>query len=1321
MGDPRHHGSFRMTFERFVETRQEPLRLAARIIAITCLCIGVMAYIGHVRLGYDAGYPVFVSPYFALIMILCGLALHAARAYARYARLLGIAMIGALVWVSMVPHWFDAWMNGRVVSAAFATLLALLGAIVVLFLRPEDRRARSIPGTTVTALLGISVLTIISHGLIENDIVTRQNFIDETAKTVVYEIEESIGRTIDLMRRQAQRWKAVGHLPSKSFIQEEFSSYVGDFPFFDGFAILDADQSIIMGLSRSGSAPDWIKELITGDSLRPLLKAVRSSGEPHVAIDEHISRNGRTGLIITPLSNPAMKGWFTIAQIDLTNIFMQATSRAKNGYFRISHGSHLLYQTADVYPRNPFSAGELTIPLHDGSGLNVSYAYVKTPAEVSAELLPEFVLLAGVLFTFLLISSQRFAFIARERSAQLAHGALHDPLTGLPNRRLLEQALDEACARAKHENLPVSVVFFDLDGIKLINDSMGHGVGDDVLREAAGRFLNGIQQDGHAARLGGNEFVLLFLGLDLRQVQERTQRILDALSKPYFVTNKALRITASAGITISDGHARDHMQLVREADLAMLQAKQEGKNTWHTYTEDLSARVADRLELRNDLQSALDADMLELHYQPIIDGHLGQVVGVEALVRWPHPTRGYIPPSRFIPLSEETGQIVPLTEWVLSAACRDSDILRKKGFPAFPVIVNISPLYFQRADFVQKIREALSHTALPASLLEIEITEGVLLDDEDAAILKLSQLRSMGIRTSIDDFGTGYSSLNYLKNLPINKVKIDRSFVTDVVSDPADAAIAQGIISMAHHLGLQVIAEGVETESQLSFLKRCHCDEFQGYLFARPMPFNELSATLSENGCRFAPQPSDAHKAERVLLLVDDEPNILNALTRLLRRDGYRILTANNAAQAFELLANHPVQVIVSDQRMPEMTGTEFFSKVKRIYPATTRLILSGYTDLKSVTEAINHGAIYKFITKPWDDEDLRKDIEQAFVNQRSRDIQEILSSERERLRQLFQLAPGFVCILRGPQHVFELANDACYQLIGRRKILGLGVAEALPEAVGQEYVERLDQVYSIGKPFVSKALPLQIQRSAEGPLEQRYVNLVYQPIRDANGHVTGILIQGHDVTETLRLERELAHQATHDALTGLFNRQEFERKGRALEVTPDSHALLYMGLDHFKHANDGGYAAGDGLMKQIAAILRRHVSENHLLARLHGDEFGLLMIGGSESDALMLARTLCSEVGNHLFDGGAHRYRTTLSIGLVAFGAGPRLSFSKALSIADIACALAKEKGRNRVQIGRAGDPDFVRRPRNAAGDGSGPTLRSVDAAPAANHAARP
>ncbi len=471
--------------------------------------------------------------------------------------------------------------------------------------------------------------------------------------------------------------------------------------------------------------------------------------------------------------------------------------------------------------------------------------------EPLANYLPDLVLLVCLIFTFFLTRSQTLAMMLRHRSIQLHHGSLHDYLTQMPNRRHLQARLKEICRVTRQRGGKLWAVVFDLDGMKFINDSMGRDIGDEVLKKVASRIVKNMGGTQFVARVEGAEFVVVFANIEREEMFAAIERILAALARPYCIENMELRLAASAGITASDGNVDRPMEIVRQADLAMARARQAGRNTWHVYTADLSATVAERLTMRNDLQIALDEGAFALHYQPLIDGNSGCIVGAEALLRWPHSAHGpMIPPSDFIPLAEETGQIIPLSNWVLDTACRDISRLRASGLADFPVIVNISPLHFLRNDFVSGIRAKLQVYSLPADCLEIEITEGVLLDNAAYIIAKLVELKELGVRVSIDDFGTGYSSLNYLKNLPIDKIKIDRSFVNEVISDRNDAAITKAIIGLAHHLNLKVVAEGVETESQFWFLKRHFCDEFQGYLFARPMPFEDFSAKLRDHGGR---------------------------------------------------------------------------------------------------------------------------------------------------------------------------------------------------------------------------------------------------------------------------------------------------------------------------------------------------------------------------------------------------------------------------------------------------------------------------------------
>ncbi|TWI58677.1 response regulator receiver modulated diguanylate cyclase/phosphodiesterase with PAS/PAC sensor(s) [Pseudomonas duriflava] len=567
----------------------------------------------------------------------------------------------------------------------------------------------------------------------------------------------------------------------------------------------------------------------------------------------------------------------------------------------------------------------------------------------------------------------------RRYEEELSYNASHDALTGLPNRALLEDRLRQGCQISQRYGRSLAVMYIDLDGFKPINDLYGHDLGDQILVEVAQRMGEQVRPGDTVARMGSDEFIVLLPDLareeDALQVAER---LITDIARPYHVQDIELHITASIGITLSDGRIDQPNQLIQQADRALNKAKQEGRNNYQWYTSDLNPHIGDRVTLRSELKKAIESQSLELYYQPLIDGRSGRVTGLEALLRWRHPEKGFIPPSTFIPVAEDTGQIIPLSLWVLDTACRQMRELCNQGVTGISVAVNISPLHFQRKNFVASVQTVLERYALGAELLELELTESVLMNNTERAIETLRELKGLGLSISIDDFGTGFSSLSYLKRLPIDKVKIDRSFVSEIISDQHDAAITQGIISMAHHLKLKVVAEGVENEPQFAFLRKNHCDIFQGYYFARPMPFNELEAFLRKP-ILVSDVPPPSTEEVQTLLLLDDEENILRALARVLRRDGYKILMATRAQEAFELLAKNNVQVILSDQRMPEMNGTEFLRRVKDLYPNTMRIVLSGYTDLKSVTDAINQGAIYKFLTKPWDDEQLRQNIAQAF------------------------------------------------------------------------------------------------------------------------------------------------------------------------------------------------------------------------------------------------------------------------------------------------------------------------------------------------------
>ena len=383
--------------------------------------------------------------------------------------------------------------------------------------------------------------------------------------------------------------------------------------------------------------------------------------------------------------------------------------------------------------------------------------------------------------------------------------------------------------------------------------------------------------------------------------------------------------------------------------------------------------------VRNDgLRLALARGEFEVFYQPKVSCLSGAIVGVEALVRWRHPDCGLIAPADFIPSLERLNLIEPLGTWLLMEACAQTGRWQAAGLEPPVVAVNLSARQFESGALVERVLQAVSAGTIAPDRLELELTESLLMRHVDDVVHTLAQLHEHGVRLSVDDFGTGYSSLAYLKQFPLDAVKIDRSFIRDITADPNDASITRAIITMAHQLKLKVIAEGVETEGQLKLLVANQCDEIQGYYFSPPVPAGEMEAMLRDKRC-LAQELLSSRQRQRTILIVDDEQPIINSLCRLLRQDGYDILSATNAMEGLEILARNEVDVVLSDQRMPGMTGVEFLRRVKSIHPDTVRMVLSGYADLQSVTDAINEGAIYKYITKPWDRERLRGLVHEAF------------------------------------------------------------------------------------------------------------------------------------------------------------------------------------------------------------------------------------------------------------------------------------------------------------------------------------------------------
>jgi diguanylate cyclase (GGDEF)-like protein/PAS domain S-box-containing protein len=425
----------------------------------------------------------------------------------------------------------------------------------------------------------------------------------------------------------------------------------------------------------------------------------------------------------------------------------------------------------------------------------------------------------------------------KKSELQLDHLAHHDPLTDLPNRRLLDLRLEQAILRNRRSNRAGAVLFLDLDGFKTVNDSLGHSVGDELLIHVAERIRRNIRVTDTLARFGGDEFVLLLENLPIASVAPIVERILGRISQPFRLSQgQEIFIRASAGISLFPNDSTNASELMQHADAALHDAKSSGKATYRFYSAELTQLASARLAFEARMRRALAREEFVLHYQPVVSLTDGSITGVEALIRWNDPENGLLAPSEFIPLAEETGLIIPMGGWALRSACQQMRSWRAQGIPLNYVAVNVSACQLQHPDFIQDVAELLDETGLPGQLLELEITEGTLMAHDNSTLDKLASLKALGVRLAIDDFGTGYSSLAYLKRLPIDKLKIDRSFVADIPNDSACMEITAAIIGLGHNLHLEVVAEGIDSASQLEFLLKRGCTTGQGYFFSPPVP-----------------------------------------------------------------------------------------------------------------------------------------------------------------------------------------------------------------------------------------------------------------------------------------------------------------------------------------------------------------------------------------------------------------------------------------------------------------------------------------------------
>lgn len=525
---------------------------------------------------------------------------------------------------------------------------------------------------------------------------------------------------------------------------------------------------------------------------------------------------------------------------------------------------------------------------------------------------------------------------------------------------------------------PLMLLHIDIDHFASINQNMGTGVGDAALQIVGQRLRAGLAGRGEVWRHGSDEFVVAMpLEEDGPSAEEVSQALIALIQQPLSILPYTLLLTAKAGISLCPEHGTDASQLLQRAESSMWRASRQGDEPLQMHAWESSGSSRGERVISPLIINALANDEFQLKFQPKISARDGRVVGMEALIRWRSPVLGELLPERFIRTAERLGLILQIGDWMIERSVAQARAWREQGFDDFFIGVNVSTLQLLQSGFVDHLIGQMQQAGLPPSAIVLEINESVLNNDARVVFQTIRALSREGIGLALDNFGTGDASLRTLARYPADILKVDRSFINAALAGSRETAIVRAMIAMAQQLGMKVIANGVESEAQLGFLRRTDCDYFQGYLFAEPLDAEAAGQALL--GRYLRPELFTATRSDRTLLLVDDEENVLSSLARLFRRDGYRILTAASVRDALALLASNEVQVILSDQRMSEMSGTEFLAQVKMLYPDTIRLVLSGHADLATVTEAINHGAIYRFLTKPWDDRELRDHIQQAF------------------------------------------------------------------------------------------------------------------------------------------------------------------------------------------------------------------------------------------------------------------------------------------------------------------------------------------------------
>lgn len=824
------------------------LCLFSQLTAWACLWLAALSLAHSWQQRSDSGPSLLLDPVLAGTTALTSLLLLSSWYRPRLRPIwlgLSVALLALVCLAGFVAGW--PWGPGRAVASLLTTGL-MLSATAAWWLPRSLQLATGIPLRRLgllTGLLGTLIAALGATALAESYRLEAVRQARHFNHEVLHQTHNQTQVALAWLRRLSERWAALPAPPSLAFMRQELTSSLRDHHAFRELAVIEEQTPILVVEAPHHDYHPPTLSLQHLNDLQPLEQAIRTAQpiralsatpDPHGLLLEYFY----LPIIRTDVPETVLAG-----TVSLDRILDDAALRLPSSYvFRIRNKDLTVYQSASQWPTQATHSGTVPLALDNSKDWRLDFSYLAPRPTPLARVFPELIFLGGLIFTILLIIAEELARLARARAQQLHYTTNHDALTRLPNRLYLEALLAQPLDQA-NKPTEITIIMVDLDKLREINDAHGYAAGDCVLIEAGKRLQAVVAEMGVVARFGADEFVAAIYDRPGKQVESLASRMLRELGRPYLVEGGRARLTGTAGISsvsAAGGYAAAQ-ECLHEADLAMRQAKREGLHQWRRYTPALGLQLSRRLEATERLSKALEDEVFELCYQPVVSARDGRIIELEALLRWPTED-GTILPGSYLGLAEESGQIVAITQWVIRQASQHAALLQNQGIKHLPITINISPLYFRQREFIPHLKSAMRSAQLSRGSLAVEITEAALLAEPERASQVVANLHALDISTAIDDFGTGHFNLKTLSQLPIDRIKLDVSLVAGLGQRSIDTTLITTIIPLAHQLGLEVVAEGVETLAQYEFLQQLGCDHYQGYLLSAPLPFETLLRRL---------------------------------------------------------------------------------------------------------------------------------------------------------------------------------------------------------------------------------------------------------------------------------------------------------------------------------------------------------------------------------------------------------------------------------------------------------------------------------------------